>query len=482
MGTLYASPAGGEVIFEGRPVATLPLPVAVTRVGPGDVVQLTPARYTRAIRLDAGGRPGEPLTIRGAEGVVLDGQQPPTPASAEHMAPTEADFSFISLLSTDHVILERLAFERCWPSAVLARGCRALIVRDCACVGSQFFLYARNRSRAFLPDVLAHGITLERVRWIQDPEGRMWHGEISWKSVKGQGPKPHHTYLNGAFFGSFDIAGGVTMRDCTVSHAFNGIRMECRADPDLKRGCNVDVEIAGCRFDHIRDNAIEPEISARNWWIHHNELRNVHASYSLHNLGGGGLYLFGNQLWFDSKPTDISNTGGKVLKFVAGEPYPTQPINIFHNSCFIHSTYTKDGDTRLLKHFNNATEFCFTGEHCEPGREFFSDDETFFRWHASYDFRGDASNHPDFPDGFPPERGYAISGTRSPHLFRDGRGGDLRLRSDSAARGAAAAATIALPDGEHFKLQGGDDVGAWQENRLFLGPAFRPHPGGLGEA
>lgn len=473
MGVIYASPDGGEWEFEGQRVDTLALPVAVTRAQAGDTVQLVPATYREPVVMDEDGRSDAPVVLRGGDGVVLDGGQPPQGPIGSHMTPTESDFAFISVRAVQHLVIEGLTFENCWPTAIFARGSRNLTIRDCRGTGAQFFVFARNRRRPFGRDVLASDITLERLHWVQDPEARMWRGEISWKSVKAQGPKPHHTYLGGALFGSFDIAGDVRIVDCHVAHAFNGVRCESRPDPDLNRNRTANFEITGCTFEYIRDNAVEPEVSAQNWWVHHNRFRNVHAVYSLHSLSGGHFYIFGNQHWFDSKPDDISNTGGKMFKFHASNPQPAFPIYVFHNSFFTRSTYTKDGETRHLQNWNNAIEFCFRGEHCKADRQFFSDDHSHFIWHPTYSFRGDASNHPDFPDKFPPAWGYRIEGTATDTLFEDGRTGNLALAPGSGALRATLDASVVLPDGTIFELPAGRDVGALQDGAPFVGPDYQ---------
>ena len=187
-------------------------------------------------------------------------------------------------------------------------------------------------------------------------------GRISWDEVKGRATADH-TYFNGALFGRWDIRGWVTLRNCTVKNAFNALRMGCKADPNLTRGRNLNVVVHGCRFEHIRDNAIEPEAAALSWWIFDNEMYNCHAPFSLHGLHDGYWYIFNNRIWFDSQAgrEGQSHRDRQHLKLylAPGEPLPKQPWYVFHNSVFLRSTYAKHGETRGLKHFNNAKIILF---------------------------------------------------------------------------------------------------------------------------
>ena len=477
METIYASPTGGDVEYQGATVKSYTLGVAVNRATPGDVVQLIPGVYESPISVSTSGTSRHPITIRGENDVRLDGGRNPEDAVGDDMTPSDDDFAFIKLQSASWINIEDLSFLNCWPCVIFARGCRDIAMRNCSIVGSRYVFFARNkRGGIFRRGIKSKRITLDGVSWIQDPDHDMWTGEASWRDVKGYNPGNDRTYFNGSLFGSWDIRGYVTIRNCDVSHAFNAIRMDCKADPDLQRNRNLNVRIHDNRFDHIRDNAVEPESSAINWWVYRNEIFNGHALFSLHNISGGYWYLFANKAWFDSKPgkPGQKNRGGKVLKFI-GAPYPAYPVYIVYNSFFIRSSYTKDGQTRNLKHHNNAIEFCFSGPHCSADRKFFSDDETHFIWHHSYEFDQDLSNHPEYPDKFPTERNYSISGVQSGDIFRAPGAGNLVLKTTSPGRNAATGITIRMPFGEHVVLSSGFHIGAEQDSDVFSQLQYREY-------
>lgn len=467
MATIYASVDGRPTIVDGRPTATYTLGVAVNRALPGDTVQLLAGRYTVPIVVRDSGADGLPITIRGGQGVVLDGERRPVDALGSGMTPSDDDFAFIQLQSSDWIVLERLAFENCWPCCVFGRGCRDVVIRDCSALRGRFVVFVRNRWLGRR----ARRITLERVSWLQDPEQRMWRGEISWGDVKGQ-TGVDHSYLNGALFSSWDIPGEVVIRDCRVSHAFNAVRLDCA--PDGSGARNTDVQIHGNHFDHIRDNAIEPETHALNWWIWHNEIHNCHAPFSLHDVSGGYWYVFGNRFWSTGRPglPGQGNRGGKVFKFRHEGPVPDQPFLVAHNSFAIRSAYIKDGRTARLRHVNNAIEFFQDPVDGWPGF-FRGGPDEYFAWDDSYAFGPDVSNHPDFPASI--AECHPVRGLQAARLFREPWRGDLRLRAGSAAAGVSERLVWPMPDGSTVEVGGGQDLGAHQGDGLWAGPVFRAY-------
>ena len=325
MAHLYASPNGGPVTIDGQSVQSRPLPDAIAQARGGDRVIVTPGTYTSPITVTTGGSIDSPLIIQGMPGAVCDGKIIPKPFSHQPKTPDPSSFSFIKIVGADHVLLEGLAFRNSWPVSIGVFGGKHIHIRQCSGEGSTYFVFAGNHWQQDKPQI-GHDLHVEDCVWTQDPEEKRWKGEISWKSVKGQKSPPHHQYLQGAMVGGADFGGDVRVVRYTARHAFNGVRLECEDDPNLTRNRNVNVEVADCRFEYIRDNAIEPEVSAQNWWVYRNEFFNVHAAHSLHGFSGGPVYIFGNRHWFNSKPGDTSNTGGKMLKFHEEKPYPSKPI------------------------------------------------------------------------------------------------------------------------------------------------------------
>lgn len=64
----------------------------------------------------------------------------------------------------------------------------------------------------------------------------------------------------------------------------------------------MNVEIYDNDFQFNRDNPVEPEDYAANWWVFHNRIYNGHGWFSLDGVKGGPVYIFGNVGWFDDKP------------------------------------------------------------------------------------------------------------------------------------------------------------------------------------
>ena len=95
----------------------------------------------------------------------------------------------------------------------------------------------------------------------------------------------------------FDIAGGVTIARCQIGQAFNAIHCFNEAK-DLNLG--RDIHVHDCKFWEIRDNILEPENAAENWWFHHNVILNAHKRFSFELLRSRFLYLFSNLACFTS--------------------------------------------------------------------------------------------------------------------------------------------------------------------------------------
>jgi hypothetical protein len=122
----YVSPRGGPALFQGQPVNTTTLNVAIHRTGPGDIVQLVPGVYTQRAVILTSGTVGRAITIRGVEGVVLDGQQPKE-AAIGAFEPSDDDFAFFQLQSVSWIVFEDLEFRNCWPACIFGRGCRDVL-------------------------------------------------------------------------------------------------------------------------------------------------------------------------------------------------------------------------------------------------------------------------------------------------------------------------------------------------------------------
>jgi hypothetical protein len=194
---------------------------------------------------------------------------------------------------TAYLVIEDLTVRNCWPTSFIFVSSRYVTLRGMTIVGSTFPFFADRRSDHFL---------VEDNVWTQDPSGyaadqsgysgrvdlmpkpgRMWD-TIPWGVV-------HHgsrAYLNGGLVGSFGTPGGIVIRRNIIRNAYNGIRI--RANRCERPPCNVNVEIYDNDFQFNRDNPVEPEDHAANWWIYHNRIYNGHGWFSLDGVSGGPVY------------------------------------------------------------------------------------------------------------------------------------------------------------------------------------------------
>ncbi|MEM8687818.1 MAG: right-handed parallel beta-helix repeat-containing protein [Pseudomonadota bacterium] len=503
-------------------------------LAPGSVIRLKAATFRLA-------RDGEPLslnnvygtseacpiTIEGAgDDTLLDGNRTPDneqfghrlrvalSAGAERLLdtemevlkklstgmPTEAPINCLKIERAAWITIQNLKISGCWPTAVYLRDASYITVRGATLLGSTYAIIAHGRS---------HHLLIEDNRWTQDVTGDVW-SRIPW-GVSHHGSKAH---LNGALFGGYNIQGAVVIRRNLIRHAYNGIRIKASCLGREACDKNMNVEIAHNRFEFIRDNSVEPEGSAVNWWVRHNKMRDVHAPYSFDGVRGGPHYVFGNVGWFTEMPEqhcedqvwaeDREPLGkltahrecrlhrmGKTFKLGNVQK---RPLHIFHNSWLARSPLVGGGGSGPLRAWNNAIEFCGPGETsviCKaPSHLLHSGGRKKLRWleHAvarsvEHNIRFNVSNRPLFPTAVK-KPGFPITGRWADGLgFRDGRHGDFRLQPGSPARRAGCMiqkhangelTCTRPPDG--FR----PDVGAYQGARLIKGPSFRHVDGALG--
>ena len=423
-----------------RPAVTLK--DALRRAGPGTIIQLLDGTYDQLIaddRFDAvsSGSLERPITIRGLGdssvlyfGSIVDGATllafvedlesvDPNAKGYAGLPTFSRSANCIRIDGQSHIVIENLTIRGCRDAGVHVRNSDHITFRNSLVLGGRF---------AFLAEGLeTHHLLVEGITWIQDPTEQMWRSD-HWCEFK-YGRKQH---LNGALFGSWDIAGGVIIRRNKVFHAFNAVRMVATfgRHASLHDTVNVNVEIYENEFHFIRDNVVEPEFDATNWWIHDNVIHNAHAWFSFDGLYGGQFYVYNNTGYFDEKPSancddrcrtwrdrnpalcgDLHN-GGRVLKFRKTAETLPGPVYVFNNSWYLRASIAKAGGVGALGHWNNAIEFCRRADH-ENGacssKPFFRD----FAWKPEYDFRFDLSNHPDFPEKLQAD-GYAVRGVQVP--------------------------------------------------------------------
>ena len=349
------------VRVEGRDLlfTTHTLSDALSCVRPGDILQLLPGKYWPPILFDEDsgnppvcrpvkinelqGKPDVPITIRGlGAATVLNGGLGGVPHDS--LLPEMKHFAFFKLADCAWIEFENFHVESCWPTFLYLENSSYITVRNVTAMDSRYLIYARGQS--------THHILIEGNYWRQDPTGAMWRDQL-WLDSK----RKRYFYCNGGLFGSVGIAGSVVLRHNTICDVFNAMRMKAAQGQEDTQ--NFNVEIYGNHMVRTRDNPVEPERAATNWWVHHNRIHNAHAWFSLDEVRGGFWYFFANQGYITDKPGNEldPNRGGKVYKYDTDGSMPEHPVFAFNNSYFLCNSLIKGGATTYLTHRNNAVLF-----------------------------------------------------------------------------------------------------------------------------
>lgn len=490
MAIIYVSEHGGMVTDNGIDYDTRTLEDAVSALAPDLTIILLPGRYTQPVTLSGTGSKDKPITLKAlrAGTVTLDGRQPVTGAR-EPQIPDVDEFAFFKIVQGHHIILQDLNMENCWPTAIFLYGSKHITVRGCAFLGGQFCLFATNGPGG----AKTRHIVMEDSRWIQDPDHDMWKGKFTWYDIKQEpGYTQDASHLNGAFFGSNNIKGPITIRHCDIAHAFNAIRIDAKEGSDPRSGLNADIVIVNNKFSFIRDNAIEPEALATRLWILNNSFFNVHAAFSFDGVGGSHWYIFGNQVLNIKKPgrdqAADDNRGGKIFKFDPDGPYPHSNIYFLFNSVQTRTAYWKKGHTRHLVHKNNVIGICRSGPDCDADRQMLG----YARkpgtkkpkapvWHDTIDMGHDLTDFPSYPDAYtaaPYE--YVLKGYHQDTPLFDldisalqsldpdqAWNRQLPLAPNSMAARNSDAVRISWPNGQSLDIAPGHDMGAPGPEELF---------------
>lgn len=486
MTTHFVSPDGVTRVVDGRETPTVTFERAISDAKPGDVIQILSGVYTVPFVVDGvSGAEGRVIAIRGDSGATLDGRRnlvrPP-----DWDKPSFDHFAFIKIRQSAHIEVSNLAIQNVWPTAVYIEESQHLTFRRLNMHGSTFAFFARGRKTS---DIL-----IERCAWVQDV--RIWD-QILWKDIHHM-PRPRKE-LDGDFFRSFSIAGQVIIRRNLIAHAFNGIHLF--ADPGDRVGSvNHGVWIYENTFQFVRDNAVEAEFLATNWWVYRNRIYNCHKWFAFEHCRGGHWYIFANVGWFDRKPGpqgDEFNGGGvfkanKVDKKMEDCRLPSRPVYVFHNSWYLRSSYVKKGKFRKFNHFNNAIEYACTGDYppgiIDPKRKMFGDKFT-REWQClEISFHNDLCNHRDFPDHYALVEGMQIEGIHAQPRFREPENGYFAPQTDeprSPLIRAGKSMHMEFPGDQSWELPAGLNIGAvshvedradvlYEPKDLNAPPEFRP--------
>lgn len=474
----------------------------ILHVGPGDEVNLEPGIYSRPIRIsDRRGTSSKPIIIRGAPGVVFDGGRSAEAYREEgNRRSLEVqrrgqypglwpfiEEAMITIERCSNVLLENLAIQQCWPTAILVKESQATTLRRLLMEDSTFAVAALGAA--------TYGITVDEVIWCQDvTRERLWR-RIPWTAVHGEqlvNVDEDWRLFDGDFFRSADIRGGVTIKDCRVEHAFNAVH---GFNDKNDRRLSYDFAVHDCHFSFIRDNVFEPEDHALNWWFYRNRIINCHKWFSIETSSSGFIYIFANLAWFDEIPGQPGqdNRAGGVFKLAKHQIAVSGKHYVFNNSFAVRSDYIRKGTLLGLRHWANAVRYCQPGEgECDVRDCFFGDltkppneiDKRFASDWRSWDiaFADDVIAHGQYKAGLE-AAGYgpfAQSQATDPGFLNplspgpDGSG--LALIPTSPCKGKAAEQAVEMPDGAALVLPSGRDIGAFQGRKLLQWSEFVPLP------
>jgi hypothetical protein len=458
---------------DGQPIQApvMALSEALAKASPGTTIQLLPGVYKQdtpeeGIYFPRNGSLDKPITLRGmGSDTVIDGTARVGFAmfGIEVTRPTDEvstllrpDFHGGSICfrfkAKQWIVLDNLTLRNCADAAVSVVDSQYITLKNSVILAGLYAFFAEGTR--------SHHLLLENNVWVQDPSGEMWN-KRHWCEYKYGAPK--FQALAGALFAGLNIAGDVIIRGNHVQHAFNGVRIDVstgfRAQQNWRGRLSANIEVYDNDFAFIRDNVLEPEYDATNWWFHDNRIRNAHAWFSFDGLYGGRWYVYDNVGWFDDKPSrecaasgackiwqdkdpelcgDLHD-GGRVFKFRPDGRYAPGPLYVFNNSWYLRTSIIKDGRLGYIGHWNNAIDFCRPSDYpdglCEGIKPFFNG----FLWDTdNYSFQNDVSNHPDFPVGLRAQ-GYRVNGVPVPseqRLFVDAPRGNLTPVENGPTRGA----------------------------------------------
>lgn len=433
--TIYVSPEGG--IYKDKP--TLAPQEALDQALPGSTIVFLPGEYSGHFSLSKSGQVDKPIRILGSgQKAIFDGKI----KGGETGAPA------FFLSSVQWVEIENFSVKNYWPYFIRAKDCCYITFRTSYIEGAKRVFSASGEK--------SHHFLIEDNVWDQDPSGRMW-SELSWEEL-------HHGeygHYNGALFAAKNILGSVIFRRNVIRHAYNGIRPTARG---RKRDeGNLNFEVYENLFERIRDNPIEPEQIATNWWIHHNTIHNAHGWFSITNVAGSDIYIFSNIGWGDESyglPGD--HNAGRVFKFNKEGPFPDS-IYVFHNSWYLRQNLIDHDYTTSLNHWNNAIHFQTISS--LPKCTFLGRT----KYQKGYSFDYDLCNFP-FESGLT-ENSQERQGVEGNAHFLNPKEGDFRLAPESAAIDKGRVTSLV---GWQSEFAGkAPDIGAFEGEKRFRGPTFR---------
>ena len=443
--TYFIAPDGDDAnsgLSPGFPFATIAHGFSVAEAG--DTLLLAMGTFHGTTFLEGkNGAPDRPIVLKSLapdplDFAVIDGGSLPSQNVDQHG---------LHLKNCSWLVIENIVFRNCWRNVINLENSAYITVRSCH--------FSTGKEVVFPHGNGAHHILVENC-YVRHPD-EVWRG-WSWESI-------HHgsqEFYNGGLLHPRASGGGHVMRGNVGLNLFNAFRTRPK---NIMQDGNI--EIYNNTFSNIRDNDFEPEDWAWNIHYHHNWHRNVHKAYSIDDVRGGNIYIFGNTYTQGNDSYARAEVNG-IFKYKDGPL--TSPCYAFNNSYYTEARVLKDGEAtnHQLKHFNNAYYFF-------SGRQRFMVDA----WQTGYEFDFDLINQ-EFPDIITNNQ-QEINGLENTDAqFTDGAAGDFRLQAGSPAVDAGKIMT--LPEFDWTQRFTGDapDIGAYEGYYPTDGPAFRfvPSPEG----
>ena len=519
---------------------------AVKGLKPGDHLRLMPGVYTEPIVLKGlRGTPTRKITISGTtktgewrgrqkpqkspdcktEAVLTSGIDAATfRPQANRLAALKqatgefpglyfiADEAQLYLRDCQHVNVQNLYFNECWPTAIYLDNCQDIGIYECQFRWGTYAIGATG--------VHTRHLSVERCRWVQNPDNVGHWKTIPWHRIHGHinnaliepdfgkvNEETDYRHFDGDFFVAWRIAGFVRLRENVVQDAFNAIHL-FNFEKDPSRDINLNVLIENNRFERIRDNAIEPEYGAWNWVVRNNVFIDVYSWFSLDMKVSGWFYIYGNLAWHTQEsgpglnpPKDVEKDlriGGVVFK-LPSRNVAEGPHYFFHNSLFLRERIAKKKRLAKLKFFNNAISYCNNPRYgCGNHETLFANSEitraiahdpeapdavnirlekkrfTKHWKHLEIEFFANLIDGPDEIDDLR-DLDYPIGkdSIRDDPKFRKTSPPEkitengLNLRKGSPAERTSVAVKLQSPGIENIKVTGGQNIGAWQDKELY---------------
>lgn len=403
----------------------------------GSHIYLLPGKFTEKISINnKNGEPDLPITIMSYYNdwdrfAIIDREAAPS---------NNASFYGVDMTGSSWIVLKNLKFCNCWAYVVRIQSSHYISIIGCDIYGGKRAIYPTGTQ--------CHHFLVENCTWEQDP--KVWT-LFDWTEM-------HHgamEYYNGALFHPSGTGGGYVVRHNTIKNVFNAFRTK----PD-RYAEDGNGEFYGNTISNVADNDFEPEGWAWNIHYYHNRLHNIHKLYSIDEVRGGSIYIYGNVITQSKDKNAVDKVSG-IFKFKDGPL--TEPCWAFNNSYFTEAKVLKEKEAtnHYLKHFNNAYYF-FSG----------SNRFRLSGWQLGYEFDNDCINQ-SWPAHINNNNQEENGLENTNPLFVDAENRDFHLKAKSPCIDAGR--VLMFPEFEWIQSFEGNapDIGAFEGDALVEGPPFR---------